>query len=193
MLCEADTGMIAHIAGGGWRNKDRILARLFTIVAAAAFAVLLLGAPRAQSQNPVAVEGWEGFATRNPDNKFDRCVLYNRTIERLNASPYGMLGITRHAAGGVGLLIFFVPGTLTRGANTSVRLNIDRHPLSLTGDVLSDFHVNVAGPLEPNAVAAMRDAKTIEAVVEGHAIRFEVANVDAVLGALAACVRANAR
>ena len=39
---------------------------------------------------------------RDTDNKFDRCVLYNRTVQALTASPYQMLGIAflmpRHAA-----------------------------------------------------------------------------------------------
>ena len=43
--------------------------------------------------------------------------------------------------------------------------------------------------LEPATLAALRDAKAIEATVEGHTIRFELADVGAVLGALDACVK----
>ena len=52
---------------------------------------------------------------RGADNSFDRCVLYNRTVAALTASPYEMLGITLDATGRVGLLVFYGPGQLTRG------------------------------------------------------------------------------
>ncbi|MBO0759414.1 MAG: hypothetical protein J2P54_26545, partial [Bradyrhizobiaceae bacterium] len=58
------------------------------------------------AQNRIAVGRWQGFAVRDPENKFDSCVLYNRTIDQLTISPYEMLGITRAANGDVGLLVF---------------------------------------------------------------------------------------
>src|ERR1700693_5362601 len=64
-----------------------------------ALLLALLTAGSAVAQNLITQDGWEGFAMRDSDNKFDRCVLYNRTVEALTASPYGMLGITRDAAG----------------------------------------------------------------------------------------------
>jgi hypothetical protein len=157
------------------------------IIGALLIATLVAAQP-GQAQNMISQEGWEGFAMRNADNKFDRCVLYNRTIQALTASPYGMLGITRDAAGNIGLLIFYDPRTLTRGA-TTVRVKLDqRSPVSLPGEVLSDFHVNVTS-LDPETISALRDAKTLEATVDGHTIRFDLSDGGAVLDRLDSCVK----
>jgi hypothetical protein len=151
-------------------------------------------APIASAQNRIATPGWEGFALRDPAGKFDRCVLYNRSIDALTASPYEMLGITRAAAGQVGLLVFFTPRALTRGSNIAVDLKVDGRSLApLSGAAISDFHVSVAGPIGPNALEALRQAKVIEAKAEDKTIRFEVADVDAVLDTLEGCVKTNAR
>src|SRR5262249_6470971 len=147
----------------------------------------MLAAGPAGAQNMISQDSWEGFAMRDTENKFDRCVLYNRSVQALSASPYQMFGITRDAPRRIGLLIFYEPRTLTRG-NTTVRLKLDqRPPLSVAGTVLSDFHVNVPA-LEPAAVAALRDTKAIEATVADHTIRFDLADVGAVLDRLDACV-----
>jgi hypothetical protein len=157
------------------------------LIIAAPLIALLAAAP-AQAQNLITQGGWEGFAMRDADNGFDRCVLYNRTVPALTASPYQMLGITRDAAGRIGLLIFYEPRMLTRGG-TSVRLQIDqRAPVSVPGDAQSDFHVHVAA-LDPATVAALRDAKTLEASVDGHPIRFQLGDVGAVLERLDGCVK----
>ncbi len=154
----------------------------------AALLLILLAAGRAAAQNVISQDGWEGFAMRDADNKLDRCVLYNRTIQALTASPYEMLGITRDPAGRIGLLIFYDPRALTRG-DTTVRLKLDqRPPVTVAGTALSDFHVNVPA-LEPATTAALRDAKTIEATVADHTIRFEFSDVGAVLDRLDACVK----
>ncbi len=154
----------------------------------AALLIAVLIAGPAGAQNLITQDGWEGFATRDADNKFDRCILYNRTVQALTASPYGMLGITRDADGRIGLLIFYQPGTLTRGA-ASVELKLDqRAPVAVAGTVLSDFHVNVAA-LDPPTLAALRDATALEATVDSHTIRFELADVGAVLDRLDACVK----
>lgn len=153
-----------------------------------ALVLAVLTAVRAGAQNLITQDSWEGFAMRDNDNNFDRCVLYNRSIEALTASPYEMLGITRDAGGHIGLLIFYDPRALTRG-HTTVRLRLDqRAPLSLPADALSDFHVNVAA-LEPDTLAALRDAKSIEATADGHTMRFEVSGVAGVLDRLDACVK----
>jgi hypothetical protein len=158
------------------------------ISAALLIAAAVLTAEPAGAQNLISQDGWEGFAMRDADNKLDRCVLYNRTVQVLTASPYQMLGITRDPAGRIGLLIFYDPRMLTRGQAT-VRLKLDqRAPISVAGTALSDFHVNVAA-LEPATLAALRDAKAIEATVEGHTIRFELNNVGAVLDQLDTCVK----
>jgi hypothetical protein len=142
----------------------------------------------AAAQNLIAQDGWEGFATRDAEAKLDRCVLYNRSVQALTASPYGMLGITRDAAGRIGLLIFYEPRTFTRG-EIPVQLKLDqRPPVTVAGTALSDFHVNVTA-LEPATVAALRDAKTMEATIDGKQIRFEFADVGAVLDKLDACVK----
>jgi hypothetical protein len=154
----------------------------------AALLLALLAAGPAGAQNMISQDGWEGFAMRDAENKFDRCVLYNRSVQALSASPYQMFGITRDAAGRIGLLIFYEPRMLTRG-DTTVRLKLDqRPPASVAGTVLSDFHVNVPA-LEAPAVAALRGAKTIEAAVADHTIRFDLADVGAVLDRLDACVK----
>ena len=94
----------------------------------------------------------------------------------------------RNRAGHIGLLVFYEPRALTRG-NTPVRLKLDqRAVIAVPGDVLSDFHVQVPA-LDNDTVAALRDAKTIEATVGGHTIRFDLANVGAVLDRLDACVK----
>jgi hypothetical protein len=154
----------------------------------AALLLALLAAGPAGAQNMISQDGWEGFAMRDTDNRFDRCVLYNRSIQALSASPYQMFGITRDAAGRIGLLIFYEPRTLTRG-DTTVRLKLDqRPPVSVAGTVLSDFHVNVPA-LDAAAVAALRGAKAIEATVTDRTIRFDLADVGAALDRLDACVK----
>jgi hypothetical protein len=155
---------------------------------AAAVAAAVLAAGHAAAQNLITQDGWEGFAMRDSSNNFDRCVLYNRTVEALTASPYDMLGITRDAAGHIGLLVFYEPRALTRG-NAPVRLKLDQRPaVSVAGDVLSDFHVNVP-TLDNDTVAALRDAKSLEATVGGHTIRFDLTNAGAALERLDACVK----
>ena len=142
------------------------------------------------AQNRIAVAGWQGFAVRDPENKFDSCVLYNRTIEQLTISPYEMLGISRTANGDVGLLVFFTPGALTREADVPVNLKVDAHPLpTLSGVAKSDFHVSIAGPLGPNELAALRGAKEIEATAENKTITFTVADIGAALDTLDECVK----
>lgn len=42
--------------------------------------VALLVVGSAGAQNSISQDGWEGFATRDAANRFDRCILYNRTI-----------------------------------------------------------------------------------------------------------------
>jgi hypothetical protein len=162
-------------------------------MAALAAALYFCGCPGAFAQNRIEAPGWEGFALRGSEGKFDRCVLYNRSIEALTASPYEMLGITRGAAGQVGLLVFFTPGALKRGSNVAVNLKVDGRPVAaLSGAAISDFHINVAGPIGANALAALRQASRIEATAENKTVRFAVADVDAVLDALDDCVKANA-
>jgi hypothetical protein len=166
------------------------------LLAVPAFAAMIYSATAftASAQNRIATPGWEGFALRDPEGKFDRCVLYNRSIDALSVSPYEMLGITRAAAGQVGLLVFFAPSALTRGRNIAVSLRIDGRSFApLSGAAISDFHVSVDGPIAANALAALRQAKVIEATAENKTIRFEVADVDAVLDTLDECVQANAR
>jgi len=149
-------------------------------------AVLWGGAARAQ--NPIAQDGWEGFATRDAANRFDRCVLYNRTTQALTASPYEMLGLTRDAAGRIGLLIFFSPRALTRGEKP-VRLRFDQRPaFTAAGEALSDFHINIPA-LDAAALAALREAKSAEATVDGRTIRFDLAGVGPALERLDACVK----
>ena len=99
-----------------------------------------------------------------------------------------MLGITRDAGGRTGLLVFYEPRMLTRG-NATVRLKLDqRPPVSVSGNVLSDFHVNVP-VLDPATATALRDAKAIEATVADRTIRFDLADVGAALEKLDACVK----
>jgi hypothetical protein len=154
-------------------------------------AALLLALPAAgpaDAQNMISQDGWEGFAMRDTDNKFDRCVLYNRSVQALAASPYQMLGVTRDAAGRIGLLIFYEPRMLTRG-DTTVRLKLDqRPPTSAAGAALSDFHVNVPA-LDQATLAALRGAKVMEATVADHTVRFDLADVGAALEKLDACVK----
>lgn len=150
--------------------------------------VMALMAGPAAAQNLIAQDGWEGFAMRDASNKFDRCVLYNRTVAALTVSPYGMLGITRDAAGHIGLLVFYDPRALTRG-KTTVRVKLDQRPVAaLPGEALSDFHVDVPA-LDPDTVAALRTAKTLEAMADGHTIRFDLSHIGAVLDRLDACVK----
>jgi hypothetical protein len=150
--------------------------------------MVALTAGPAPAQNQIAQDGWEGFAMRDADNNFDRCVLYNRTIAALTASPYDMLGITRDAAGRIGLLVFYDPRTLTRG-KTTVRIKLDqRAAAALPGEVLSDFHVDVPA-LDADTLAALRNAKTMDATTGGHTVHFDLGNIGGVLARLDACVK----
>jgi hypothetical protein len=156
-------------------------------VAQLALIVALTAGP-ADAQNQITQDGWEGFAMRGTTNNFDRCVLYNRTIQALSATPYEMLGITRDAAGRIGLLVFYDPRALTRG-KTTVRIKLDqRAPAPFAGDALSDFHVDVPA-LDADTVAALRNAKTMDATTGSHTIHFDLSNVAGVLERLDACVK----
>jgi hypothetical protein len=162
--------------------------------AAAILAIVVLMANEPlRAQNMIAQDGWEGFAMRTPEGRFDRCVLYNRTVPALNASPYGMLGISRDAKAGIGLMVFYQPRSLTRSTQTVVELRIDdRPPVALAGEAVSDFHVVVPGPLDQATLSALRDAKAIEITAEAKPARFSLTGVAAVLERLRICVDANA-
>ena len=156
-------------------------------------AMVLLASQPARAQNPIAQDGWEGFAVRSPDGRFDRCVLYNRTVPALNASPYGMLGISRDAQGRVGLMVFYQPRSLTRSSQAAVELRLDdRPPVSLSGEAVSDFHVVIPGPLDGPTLSALRVAKAIEITTDGKSAHFALAGIAAVLERLRTCVDANA-
>lgn len=157
-------------------------------------AATLLGADPVVAQNLIAQDGWEGFVTRSPDGRFDRCVLYNRTVRAIEASPYKMLGISRDAKSSVGLMVFYEPRALTRSPRAAVQLRIDgRAPVSLSGDVVSDFHVVVRGPLDAATLAALHGARELEIATDFKPIRFTLTGVAAVLERLQACVDGNAR
>jgi lysozyme family protein len=103
-----------------------------------------------------------------------------------------MLGLTRNAAGKVGLMVFFNPRTLQRGANVAVNLKVNGKPLApLTGIAPSDFHVSVDGPVGRATLAALRQAKAIEATAESKTVQFQVEDLGAVLDELDACVKSN--
>ena len=157
------------------------------LTSAALLIAIAMAAP-AGAQNLIIQDGWQGFAMRGADNNFDRCVLYNRTVAALTASPYEMLGITRDATGRVGLLVFYGPGQLTRGDKQMVLKLDQRAPVTVAAEVLSDFHVNVAA-LDPATIATLRDAKALEAVIDGRTIRFELGAIGAVLDRLKTCVK----
>lgn len=102
-----------------------------------------------------------------------------------------MLGVTRDATGQIGLLIFYSPRKLARGEKP-VQLRLDqRAPVTVQGEALSDFHVNVPA-LDAATVAALRNAKSLEATADGQTIRFDLNSVGAALDRLDACVKANA-
>jgi hypothetical protein len=170
----------------GWNSLFRTLI--------AAIAAILFGAMAAAAQGRIAEAGWEGFSIAGSDGRFDRCVLYNRTIDALNDSPYDMLGLSQDRAGAVGMLVFYRPSALKRGLDVPVRLKLDQRPVVTTsGDVLSDFHVRVKAPLDAKLTAALRQARTLVVATQGQTERFALADVGAVLDALNACVKANAQ
>jgi hypothetical protein len=155
-------------------------------------ALLLAGSGPVAAQSRIGQSGWEGFTAAGSDGKFERCVLYNRSIEALNDSPYDMLGLTRDVAGHTGMLVFYQPRALTRGTGVTARVRLDQHPpVTLTGDVTSDFHIQLLGQLDAKFVEALRQAKTLEAVTQGQTTKFNLVEPGAVLDALAACVKAN--
>jgi hypothetical protein len=175
----------------GWLSPLRPMAVALPLMALG-FVSGLLPISDAAAQNVISAAGWQGFALRNPEGKFDRCVLYNRTIEALSASPYEMLGLTRNAAGKVGLMVFFDPKALQRGANVAVNLKVNGKPLApLTGTAPSDFHVSVDGPIGRATLAALRQAKAIEATAENKTVQFQVDDLGSVLDELDACVKSN--
>jgi hypothetical protein len=154
----------------------------------AAVAPMLLFAPGAVAQVRISHDGWEGFSISPGEGKPASCVLYNRAIDAINTSPYEMLGLSRDDGGHIGLLVFYLPRTLTRGTQVPVTLKIDQQaPTMLSGDVISDFHVNVAGPLEPKTLEALRQAKTVEVTTQRQVKAFPVSGLSGVLDALAAC------
>jgi hypothetical protein len=157
-------------------------------------AVILLTIQPLWAQNLITQDDWEGFVIRSPEGRFDRCVLYNRTVPALNASPYGMLGISHDANNNVGLMVFYQPRSLTRAAQAVVQLRVDnRLPISLAGEIVSDFHVVIPGPLDGPTLTALRNAREIEVTTETKSARFALAGVAAVLERLRTCVDANAQ
>jgi hypothetical protein len=122
----------------------------------------------------IAQDGWEGFATAGSEGTIARCVLYNRSIQAINASPYDMLGISRDKAGHVGLLAFFTPSSIQRAKLVPVIVTIDATRIAVSGEALSDFHIVIPGPLDPRAVELMRQAKVIEISAQRHNEQFVV-------------------
>ena len=162
-------------------------------IAALLLAIPVAGGPL-RAQNLIVQDGWQGFAVRGADGKFDRCVLYNRTIEALNASPYDMLGVTRDASGNLGLMVFFQPRALERARAVPVGLKLDeRAAVTVTGDVVSDFHVVIPGPVPPATTSVLPQASTLEVTVEDKSARFTLAGIGGVLDRLTACVTTYAR
>ena len=160
----------------------------------AAITLILFGVTPVGAQGRIAEAGWEGFAISGSDGRFERCVLYNRTIEALNDSPYDMLGLSQDRTGSVGMLVFYHPRALKRASSVPVRLKLDQRPAFTTsGDVLSDFHVRMKGPLDAKLTAALRQARTLVVTTQGKTERFALADVGAVLNALETCVRNNAQ
>lgn len=153
--------------------------------------LLTTGGPGA-AQSRISQGGWEGFTGAGSHGKFERCVLYNRSIEALNDSPYDMLGLTHDVSGRVGMLVFYRPRALTRGTGVTSRVRLDQQPpVTLTGDVTSDFHIQLLGSLDAKFVETLRQAKTLEAVTQGQTAKFDLVEPGAVLDALAACVKNN--
>jgi hypothetical protein len=142
---------------------------------AAAF-VLWLGAGLlpASAQIKIAQDGWEGFATAGSGGAIARCVLYNRAIKAINASPYDMLGVSRDKAGHVGLLAFFTPNSIQRAKLVPVIVTIDATRIAVSGEAISDFHIVIPGPLDSRAVGLMRQAKVVEISAQRHNERFVV-------------------
>jgi hypothetical protein len=166
-------------------DKDMRIGMRRTLLAVFSAAAAGLAATPLAAQNLISQGGWEGFAMRQPDGRFDRCVLYNRTVPALNASPYGMIGLTRDGSGYIGLMVFFEPRTLTRAAPASVRMRIDEEaPMSLSGEAVSDFHVVIPSPLDSRTVAAMRNARKIEFSTDAKTIRLTVADMGTDMGAV---------
>ena len=162
-------------------------------IAALLFGTALWALP-ASAQNLIVQDGWQGFAVRSAEGKFDRCILYNRTIEALNSSPYDMLGMSRDGAGNVGLIAFYEPRSFTRRQRQTVTLTLDRQaPLSLSGDIISDFHVVIPGPLEASTLAALRETSSLEVSVENKTLRLAITGVGAALDRLTDCVKTYAR
>lgn len=128
----------------------------------------------ASAQIKIVQSGWEGFATGGNGGTIARCVLYNRSIEAINVSPYDMLGISRNKDGHVGLLAFFTPNSIQRAKLVPVVLTIDDTHIAVSGEALSDFHIVISGPLDPRAVGLMRKAKVIEISAQRHNERFVV-------------------
>jgi hypothetical protein len=158
-----------------------------------AILAVVFGATAVHSQGRIAQSGWEGFATPGADGRFKHCVLYNRTVEALNDSPYDMLGLSRDRAGAVGMLVFYRPRTLRRAIGVPVQLKFDQQePFAVKGDVRSDFHVRVVGPLDPKLLDALRQAKSLTVTTQKRTEKFALADVGAVLDALKSCVKANA-
>lgn len=152
---------------------------------------LALAVSAAEAQSLISEGNWQGFTSLSPDGRFAQCALYNRAVERLNENPYEMLGVTRSAAGEVGLLVFFRPGAFQRGAGLAVTLKLDDRPAAtLTGDAISDFHVRIAGPLPATLLARLREARKFEASVQGQTVGFALDGIDAVLDGLSRCVAA---
>jgi hypothetical protein len=154
---------------------------------------VLLAVP-AWSQNLIVQDGWQGFAVRGADGAFERCILYNRSIDALNASPYDMLGVTRDKAGQLGLMAFFQPRALTRGHEVPVSLKLDQGaPLRVTGDVLSDFHVVIAGAALAETIEALTRTQSLEVTVQDKTLKIALTSVGAVLERLKTCVTTYAR
>jgi hypothetical protein len=157
-------------------------------------ALLVAAGGDAMAQTRIAAGGWEGFPVRKPDGAFDHCVLYNRTVEALNRSPFHMLGLLRDRQGGVGMSVFFRGGALTRSRQVSATLKIDQSPpVAAAASVVSDFHLRIPGPLAADVVDRLRGGKTLEVAAQGQTLRFETGGLAGALDALAACVTAHAR
>ena len=118
------------------------------------------------------------------------CGAINRPPEEFHAQPYAALSIRQDRNTGPRLFVFAWPGAFKYGEKVTIELGFGPGP-QLAAEAL-DSHVVVTREDLPAAlVAEMREARFVSFSIGGlsQALIFDLAQIEAVVKSLAACVR----
>lgn len=118
------------------------------------------------------------------------CGAINRPPEEFHAQPYAALSIRQDRNTGARLFVFAWPGAFKYGEKVTIELGFGPGP-QLAAEALDSYVVAVRDELPAALVAEMREMRFVSFSITGlsQALIFDLAQIEAVMKSLAACVR----